>query len=128
MLTPIYEKLHITSSVSAIIISLALMLIGGFLMTRITKRLKLPNVTAYILAGIILGPFCLNLVPGKVIGGMSFIADIALAFIAFSTGEFFKLSALKKNGAKTVVITVLEAFLASVLVFCVCFLLLRLHP
>ena len=103
------------------------MLIGGFLMTRITKRLKLPNVTAYILAGIILGPFCLNLVPGKVIGGMSFIADIALAFIAFSTGEFFKLSALKKNGAKTVVITVLEAFLASVLVFCVCFLLLRLE-
>lgn len=65
MLTPIYEKLHITSSVSAIIISLALMLIGGFLMTRITKRLKLPNVTAYILAGIILGPFCLNLVPGR---------------------------------------------------------------
>ena len=127
MLTPIYEKLHITSSVSAIIISLALMLIGGFLMTRITKRLKLPNVTAYILAGIILGPFCLNLVPGKVIGGMSFIADIALAFIAFSTGEFFKLSALKKNGAKTVVITVLEAFLASVLVFCACFLLLRLE-
>ncbi len=127
MLTPIYEKLHITSSVSAIIISLALMLIGGFLMTRITKRLKLPNVTAYILAGIILGPFCLNLVPGKVIGGMSFIADIALAFIAFSTGEFFKLSALKKNGAKTVVITVLEAFLASVLVFSVCFLLLRLE-
>lgn len=127
MLTPIYEKLHITSSVSAIIISLALMLIGGFLMTRITKRLKLPNVTAYILAGVILGPFCLNLVPGKVIGGMSFIADIALAFIAFSTGEFFKLSALKKNGAKTVVITVLEAFLASVLAFCVCFLLLRLE-
>ena len=127
MLTPIYEKLHITSSVSAIIISLALMLIGGFLMTRITKRLKLPNVTAYILAGIILGPFCLNLVPGKVIEGMSFIADIALAFIAFSTGEFFKLSALKKNGAKTVVITVLEAFLASVLVFCVCFLLLQLE-
>ena len=127
MLTPIYEKLHITSSVSAIIISLALMLIGGFLMTRITKRLQLPNVTAYILAGISLGPFCLNLVPGKVIGGMSFIADIALAFIAFSTGEFFKLSALKKNGAKTVVITVLEAFLASVLVFCVCFLLLRLE-
>lgn len=126
MLTPIYEKLNITSSVSAIIISLALMLIGGFLMTRITKRLKLPNVTAYILAGIILGPFCLNLVPGKVIDGMSFIADIALAFIAFSTGEFFKISVLKKNGAKTVVITVLEACLASVFVFCVCFFLLRL--
>lgn len=126
MLTPIYEKLNITSSVSVIIISLALMLISGFLMTRVTKRLKLPNVTAYILSGIILGPFCLNAVPNAVIDGMSFIADIALAFIAFSTGEFFKFSTLKKSGAKVVVITVLEACLASMLVFIVCFLLLHL--
>lgn len=102
------------------------MLISGFLMTRVTKRLKLPNVTAYILSGIILGPFCLNAVPNAVIDGMSFIADIALAFIAFSTGEFFKFSTLKKSGAKVVVITVLEACLASVLVFIVCFLLLHL--
>ena len=48
MTTPLIEKLNITSSVSIVIISISLMLFGGFAMTRITKRLKLPNVTAYI--------------------------------------------------------------------------------
>ena len=90
MVAPVYEMLHITSSVSIIVISVALMLISGFAMTRITKKLKLPNVTAYIVAGILIGPYCLNLIPSNVVDGMSFIADIALAFIAFSTGEFFK--------------------------------------
>lgn len=80
MLTPFYEKLHITDTVSVIIVSIALMLICGFAATRVTKRLRLPNVTAYIVAGILIGPYCLNLVPGNVIGGMDFIADIALAF------------------------------------------------
>ena len=46
MLTPIYETLHITSDVSVVIVSLALMLFSGFAMTRVTKRLRLPNVTA----------------------------------------------------------------------------------
>ena len=59
----IYEKLGITSNVSISIISIALRLFCGFLRTRLTKLLRLPNVTAYILAGIIIGPFCLNLVP-----------------------------------------------------------------
>ena len=85
MAAPVYEMLHITSSVSIIVISVALMLISGFAMTRITKKLKLPNVTAYIVAGILIGPYCLNLIPSNVVDGMSFIADIALAFIAFST-------------------------------------------
>lgn len=123
----IYDKLHITSMVSIIIISVALMLIGGFAITRITKRLRLPNVTAYILAGILIGPYCLNLVPGKIVQGMDFIADIALAFIAFSTGEFFRFSTLKKNGGKVIVITLMEACLASVLVFCVTYFLLGLE-
>ena len=100
MVAPVYEMLHITSSVSIIVISVALMLISGFAMTRITKKLKLPNVTAYIVAGILIGPYCLNLIPSNVVDGMSFIADIALAFIAFSTGEFFKFSTLKKSGPK----------------------------
>lgn len=90
------EKLNITSSVSIVIISISLMLFGGFAMTRITKRLKLPNVTAYIVAGILMGPYCLNLIPVGLIERMDFIADIALAFIAFSTGEFFRFSTLKK--------------------------------
>ena len=65
--------------------------------------------------------------PGNVIDGMDFIADIALAFIAFSTGEFFKFDTLKKSGAKVMVITVFEAILASVLVFIITFFVLGLE-
>lgn len=108
---------HAGSQASVVIITIALMLFFGYLMTRITRLLKLPNVTGYILAGILMGPYCIDMVPMSVIDGMDFLSDIALAFIAFSTGEFFKFSVLKKNGLKVVVITVLEAFLASVCVF-----------
>ena len=127
MTTPLFEALHITSSVSIVIISISLMLIGGFAMTRITKRLKLPNVTAYIVAGIVMGPYCLHLIPTGLISGMDFIADIALAFIAFSTGEFFRFSSLKKSGPNILLITVLEACLASVVVFLVTYLVLGLE-
>ena len=110
-----------SNPVSSIIISVSLMLIGGFAATRITKRLHLPNVTAYIVAGILMGPYCLHLIPDTMIEGTDFIADIALAFIAFGTGEFFRFSTLKKSGGKVLVITVLEACLASVLIFAVTF-------
>ena len=114
------------SSVAVTIIAIALMLAVGFLMTRVTKKLRLPNVTAYIVGGILMGPFCLNLIPPRVVEGMGFLPDIALAFIAFSTGEFFRLSALKKNGAKVITITVLESVGAAILVFLACFLVLGL--
>ena len=127
MLTPFYEKLHITDTVSVIIISIALMLICGFAATRVTKRLRLPNVTAYIVAGILIGPYCLNLVPPRIIEGTDFLSDIALAFIAFSTGEFFKLSVLRRNGMKVVLITVAEAVLASVFVFVLTYWILGLE-
>ena len=117
MLNRIIDTSTETGSVASVIISIALMLFLGFAMTRLTKRFRLPNVTAYIAVGILIGPYCLNLIPETVIDGMDFLSDIALAFIAFSTGEFFKLSVLKKNGGKVVVITVLEAFMASLLVF-----------
>lgn len=103
--------------VAQIVISVSLMLFFGFAMTRLTKLLRLPNVTAYIVTGILIGPYVLNMIPQNVIDGMDFLSDIALAFIAFSTGEFFKLSEFKKNGAKVVVITLFEALLASVFVF-----------
>ena len=115
------------SGVAVTIISVALILAVGFLMTRITKRLRLPNVTAYIVGGILAGPYCLNLVPGTVISGMDFLPDIALAFIAFSTGQFFRLSSLRKNGGKVITITVLEALGAAVLVFLVSFFVLKLN-
>ena len=113
--------------VPTVIISVALMLFSGFLLTRITKLLRLPNVTAYIVAGILIGPFGLNLVPQNIIEGTDFLSDIALAFIAFSTGEFFKLSVLKKNGMKVVWITVLESVMASVAVFILTYWVLGLE-
>jgi len=106
-----------SNSVATVIISIAVMLFLGFAATRLTKRLRLPNVTAYIMTGILIGPYCLDLIPRTVIDGMAFVPDVALAFIAFSTGEFFKLSVLRKNGMKVVIITVLEACLATVAVF-----------
>ena len=114
------------SSAPVAIISIALMLAGGFLMTRVTKKLRLPNVTAYIVCGILIGPFCLNLVPQHIVDNTSFLPEIALSFIAFSTGEFFRVSALKKNGGKVVTITVMESCAAAILVFVVCFFILKL--
>ena len=115
------------SPVAVTIISIALILACGFLMTRITKKLRLPNVTAYIVGGILAGPFCLNLIPQKIIEGTAFLPDIALAFIAFSTGEFFRLSSLKKNGSKVITITVLESVGAAILVFLTCYFILQLN-
>lgn len=125
--TSFFEKLGVTSDVALIIISVALMLFCGFLMTRITKRLKLPNVTAYIVVGILMGPYVLNLIPTKIIDGMDFLSDIALAFIAFSTGEFFKFTVLKKNGPKVIVITLFESLVASILIFIVMYFVLNMN-
>lgn len=122
----IYDKLGITSPVSITIISISIMLFVGFLLTRITKLIKLPNVTAYIVAGILIGPYCLNLIPSSFVTNTSFLADISLAFIAFSTGEFFRFDTLKKNGGKVVIITVFEALLASILVFVVTYFIMHL--
>ncbi|MBQ6171796.1 MAG: cation:proton antiporter [Clostridia bacterium] len=123
MLNNIYGDLP---HVAVTIISLSVMLLGGFLMSRLTKLVRLPNVTAYIIAGILIGPFCLNIIPADIITHTEFLPDIALAFIAFSTGEFFKIKTLKKNGLKVVVITVFESLAASLFVFVLSFLILRL--
>ena len=107
-----------------ILFALAIAMAVGMAMTRLIKLIHLPNVTAYIVAGILLGPFCLHLVPDNVIEGMDFLSDIALAFIAFSTGEFFKLETLKRNGMKVVLVTVAEALMASVFVFIMAYFVL----
>ncbi len=121
-----YEKIGVDSTVAVEILSISIMMIAGFLMTRITKRLKLPNVTAYIISGILIGPYCIDLIPQSIVTGTSFLPDIALAFIAFGTGEFFRLSTLKKNGLRVVLITLCEAFLATILVFLLCHIVLGL--
>lgn len=96
-----------------ILMSIALMWLGGFLMTRLTKALRLPNVTGYILAGVVMGPYMLNLIPAGVIAGMDFITDAALGFIAFGVGRYLRLDALKRNGAKVIVLTLFEALAAG---------------
>ena len=87
MTTPLIEKLNITSSVSIVIISISLMLFGGFAMTRITKRLRLPNVTAYIVAGILMGPYCLNLIPIGLIENAGLILLLISEIIALKFSD-----------------------------------------
>lgn len=126
MIREFYKALQESSPVATIIISVAIMLFFGFLMTRVTKKLRLPNVTAYIITGVLIGPYVLDLIPARVVSGMDFMADIALAFIAFSTGQYFRFSSLKKNGAKVIIITLCEAILASGIVFVLLYFVLRL--
>ncbi len=126
MLRGLYETILPADGLTPVIVAVAIMLLAGFLMTRVTKLLRLPNVTAYVVAGIVIGPFCLDLVPQSVLTGTRFLPDIALAFIAFSTGEYLRLSSLKKNGPKVALITLLEALAASALVFCVLYFVLKL--
>ncbi len=113
-------------STATIIISISLILMGGFAMTRLTKRLRLPNVTAYIVVGVLLGPTCLNLVPEEIIKGTDFVSDISLAFIAFGVGEFFKVSALKRCGLAAMGVTLIEACIVSSAMFSVMYFALGL--
>ena len=109
---------------SGIVISLGIILISGFLMTRLTKLLKLPNVIAYLLVGIIFG--LINLVPDEFISRTSFISDVALVFVAFTAGEFFKFGAIKKSLVKAIVITAFESIMTFGLIFVLCFLAFQL--
>lgn len=104
------------SKEGVILISLSIMLLSGFLITRITKFFKLPNVSGYIIAGVIIGPNILKLVPQNVLSNMSFISDIALSFIAFGVGSFFRKEIIRKTGTKVIVITILEALLSGILI------------
>lgn len=119
------------NSTATILISLSIMLFAGFLLTRVTKKLKLPNVSAYIITGVLLGPifyliFQKSLINDNIVEGMGFLSDIALAFIAFNVGRFFKLDVLKESGLKVVVITIFEVIFAALLVFLLMFFVFNL--
>ena len=109
----IYEGLNETSGV---LLTLCVILTSGFLLTRLTKLIKLPNVSGFILAGILVGPYALNLVSAQVVSRMGFISDIALAFIAFDVGRFFKRETVRATGGKTIVITLFESLAAGIAV------------
>ena len=111
---------------SGIVISLGVILILGFLMTRLTKLLKLPSVIAYLIVGILIGPSVINLIPGEFISRTSFISDVALVFVAFTAGEFFKFDIIKKSLGKAIAITVIESIVTFGLIFVLCFLVFNL--
>ena len=116
-------KLYDGLGVATVLIALAIMLLAGFALSRLTKLLKLPNVTGYIIAGVLIGPYVLNMIPGEIIDSMSFLSDLALGFIAFGVGRFFKKEVLKNTGVKVIIITCFEALLAGVLVTLAVYLL-----
>lgn len=116
----------LTAPTARVTLSLAIMLLAGFLATRVTKKLHLPDVTGYILAGVAIGPYVLNLLPLEVIQGMDFITDVALAFIAFGVGRYFKWNKLKSNGPGVIVVTIFESLAAFALVTLVMVFLFRL--
>ena len=106
----------ITNASAQVILGLSIILFAGFVITRITKKLRLPNVTGYILSGVLIGPYVLDLIPGEIVEHMEFVTDVALAFIAFGVGRYFKLSTLRTSGSKIVILTLFESLAAAVLV------------
>lgn len=104
------------SEETEILMILSIILFAGFIMTRLTNTLNLPKVSGYILAGILIGPCCLNYIPENIIGHMGFVSDLALAFIAFGVGKFFKKEVLLRTGKKIIIITFFEAVAAGVMV------------
>ncbi len=106
------------------LICLAVAVIGGLMMSRLTKLLKLPAVTAYLVAGLLLGPYCLGRlgIPGLgfnsngQVEGLKILTQTALGFIAFTIGNEFRLSSLKTFGTRAIVIGILQAVITTVVV------------
>ena len=101
---------------SNIIFEVAIILFAGLIFGRLCKLIKLPNVTGYLLAGLLLGPSVLNIIPISMVHGFAVISDIALSFIAFSIGSEFSLRYFKQVGSAPIVIAVAESFGAIILV------------
>lgn len=98
------------------IVGLAAAMAVGLLLTRIVKLVHLPNVTGYLIAGLIVGPCCLNLLSHDLLASVEILVTLALGFIAFSIGGEFKLSHLRQIGGKAVTITLFQGLAAVALV------------
>lgn len=101
---------------NTIIFTVAIICISGLIFGRLAKFIKLPNVTGYLIAGLILGPCVFNIIHADIVEDFSLISDIALAFIAFSVGSEFKMSYFKKVGISPIIIAVTESVGAIILV------------
>ena len=111
------------SSTASILLSLSVALLAGLLLSRLAKMIQLPAVTAYLVAGVLIGPFLLGAleIPGlgithEQLEGFGIIADVALGFIAFSMGNEFRLAALKKIGKQATVIGIFQAIFTTAIV------------
>ena len=99
------------------LLALGLAMIGGLALSRLMKILHLPNVTGYLFAGLLIGPYLLPLIFGDGVcllnrestGSLSIVTNVALGFIAFSIGGEFKLSYIKKLGMRVMIITLVQA-------------------
>ena len=106
------------------LLSISVALLAGLLMTRAFKPLKLPSVTAYLIAGVLIGPYCIGRLgitgfgfeSGDAVRALSLVADVALGFIAFSIGNEFRLEDLKKTGKQAFVIGIFQALVATLFV------------
>ena len=106
------------------LLSVSVALLAGLMMTRLFKPLKLPSVTAYLIAGVLIGPYCIGALGIDGLGfaamesvtRLNLISDVALGFIAFSIGNEFRLEELKHTGKQAFVIGVFQALTATLLV------------
>lgn len=118
------------------LICLALALIGGLMMSRVTKLVNLPAVTAYLVAGLLLGPYCLGALGLEGLGftslenveGFKIITQVALGFIAFSMGNEFRITQLKAMGSKAIWIGIGQAVGTTIMVDTVLIILHLLFP
>ena len=107
-----------------ILLSLSVALFVGLMLSRLAKLIKLPAVTAYLIAGILVGPYCLGAFGLEGLGftslenveAFSILGDVALGFIAFSIGNEFRLAQLKKTGKQATVIGIVQAVVTTLLV------------
>ncbi len=106
-----------------VLLALAIAFAMGLFFSRLIRYIHLPNVTAYLLAGLVVGPYVLNALTTEMNTQLSIISDVALGFIAYSIGGEFKMSYLKEIGIKPIIITLFEGCTASLLVFLVLFLI-----
>lgn len=105
------------------LLALAIALSAGLILNRVVKKLGLPNVTGYLIAGLIIGPCLLNLFPKEALADTKVITEVALGFIAFSIGAEFKFADMKRIGASVFTITLFQALAACIFVNIALFIL-----
>jgi len=99
-----------------ILLSLAILLFVGLLFGKLIQLLKLPNVTGYLIGGLLIGPSFLGLIPIATVEQFGIISEVALGFIAFAIGSEFKISYFKRVGMTPIVIAIFESLVAVLFV------------